>query len=118
MAAGKPSLLQSRRCLQSQCQVAPPRLPVPRERVAPGLLPWLGQDTRWAWVQTPSPHSWFCSAGAVYDVLGLSFLLYSVRMAVQGSLGPLAEQEHGRQLDTNTFIDSKCPEVANRTVFT
>ena len=54
----------------------------------------------------------------MYDVLGLSFLLYSVRMAVQGSLGPLAEQEHGRQLDTNTFIDSKCPEVANRTVFT
>ena len=98
---------------------APPlRLPVPRERVAQGLLPWLGQDTRWAWVQTQSPHSWFCSTGAVYDVLGLSCLLYSICMAVQGSLGPLAEQEHGRQLDTSTFIDSKCPEVANRTVLT
>ena len=56
-----------------------PRLPVPQARVVQGLLPWLGQDTRRAWVQTQSPHSWFCSAGATCDVLGLSFLLCAVR---------------------------------------
>ena len=79
-----------------------PRLPIPQEREARGPLPWLGQDSRWAWVQTQSPHSWFCSAGTLCDVLGLSLLLYGVRVAMQGSFGPLAVQKHGRQLDTST----------------